>query len=65
MSAYFFGGLALAASNALVADLSTPKKSLMQLFRSVIWHVQFLVQLSVYMAGYCFWNHTESGYSLW
>lgn len=58
LSAYFFGGLALPASNALVADLSTPKN------RDAVISLSYLAYnfgsaLGPIMAGYLFWNHTE------
>ena len=56
--AYFFGGLALPASNALVADLSTPQN------RDAVMSLSYLAYnfgsaLGPVMAGYLFWNHTD------
>ncbi|NIY94423.1 MFS transporter [Vibrio diazotrophicus] len=56
--AYFFIGLALPASNALVADLSTPKN------RDAVMSLSYLSYnlgsaLGPVMAGYLFWNHTQ------
>ena len=56
--AYFFIGLALPASNALVADLSTPKN------RDAVMSLSYLAYnfgsaLGPVMAGYLFWNYTQ------
>lgn len=56
--AYFFIGLALPASNALVADLSNIKN------RDAVMSLSYLAYnfgsaLGPIMAGYLFWNHTE------
>lgn len=56
--AYFFIGLALPASNALVADLSNVKN------RDAVISLSYLAYnfgsaLGPIMAGYLFWNHTE------
>lgn len=56
--AYFFIGLALPASNALVADLSTPKN------RDAVMSLSYLAYnfgsaLGPVIAGYLFWNYTQ------
>ena len=57
-AAYFFVGLAVPASNALVADLSTIKN------RDAVMSLSYLAYnfgsaLGPIIAGYLFWNHAE------
>jgi len=56
-ASYFFFGAALPASNALVADLSTPKN------RDAVMSLSYLAfnlgsAIGPILAGYLFWNHT-------
>ena len=57
-ASYFFFGVALPASNALVADLSTPKN------RDAVMSLSYLAfnlgsAIGPVLAGYLFWNYTE------
>ncbi|MCA3901109.1 MFS transporter [Vibrio vulnificus] len=57
-AAYFFMGVALPASNSLVADLSTPKN------RDAVMSLSYLAYnfgsaVGPILAGYLFWNYTS------